>query len=121
VSVCDYKTLPRKVEPQITPFVFHDSVTEPSEGEKLIVGAHRTLTIEITGDCTSREVKFYSVTQDGKKIILEGINSSNHMFGASTLGIDEIWEFDVAGKTAILFEIIKINGGSLTIKGNAVT
>ncbi|TWK19296.1 hypothetical protein CHCC19466_1272 [Bacillus licheniformis] len=43
------------------------------------------------------------------------------MFGASTLGIDEIWEFDVAGKTAILFEISKINGGSLTIKGNAVT
>ncbi|KYC83482.1 hypothetical protein CHCC14809_2196 [Bacillus licheniformis] len=43
------------------------------------------------------------------------------MFGASTLGIDEIWEFDVAGKTAILFEITKINGGSLTIKGNAVT
>ncbi|UJG57279.1 lysozyme [Bacillus paralicheniformis] len=85
------------------------------------MGAHRTLTVEITGDCTSREVKFYSVTQDGKKIILEGINSSNHMFGASTLGIDEIWEFDVAGKTAILFEITKINGGSLTIKGNAVT
>ncbi|MGN9865406.1 hypothetical protein [Bacillus swezeyi] len=64
MSVCDYKTLPRKIEPQVIPFVFHDSVTEPGESAKLIVGSHLTLTVEITGDCTSREVKFFSVTQD---------------------------------------------------------
>ncbi|MED2945346.1 lysozyme [Bacillus swezeyi] len=121
MSVCDYKTMPRKIEPQVTPFTFHDSINEPGDGEKLTVGSHRTLTIEITGDCTSREVKFYAVTQDEKKIVLEGINSSNHMFGASTLGINEIWEFDIAGKTAVLLEVTKINGGSITIKGNAVT
>ncbi|MCU4668630.1 lysozyme [Bacillus paralicheniformis] len=98
MSVCDYKTLPRKVEPQITPFVFHDSVTEPSEGEKLIVGAHRTLTVEITGDCTSREVKFYSVTQDGKKIILEGINSSNHMLVQALLELMKYGSLMLPGK-----------------------
>ncbi|ASB89387.1 lysozyme [Bacillus sonorensis] len=121
MSVCDYKKLPRKIEPLVTPFTFHDSVTEVGEGEKFIVESHRTLTVEITGDCTSREVKFFTVTQNGKKIALEGINTSNHMFGASTLGIDEIWEFDIAGKTAVLLEVTKINGGSITIKGNAVT
>lgn len=107
--------------PDKTSFTFHEAATSPSEGEEFVVGHFRELTVKISGSSTSRELKFFSIDENGEKTELGATNKTDFQLGTGTLNTNENWDIDIAGLYKIIVELISVSGGDVTVKGIAVS
>lgn len=99
---------------------FHDSVSVAGVGAPFIVSAYKTLTIEIYGTSTNREIKFFGIGTSGTKRSIQGVNMASFDMAISTTGSGEFWSFDITGLESIVMELTSVSGGNVTIKGKAV-
>ncbi|WP_079708080.1 hypothetical protein [Paraliobacillus ryukyuensis] len=104
----------------IEDFVFHESSTSPNQGNVLEVGNFKTLTVEIFGGSTTREVEFVCRSISGLNRKLRGINVSDWSDGTSTTGTAEIWQFDITGLRQVYFDLTEVSGDYVAIKGRVV-
>jgi len=102
--------------------VFHDEATVASNGDPLLVGAYKTLTIEIFGTSTGRTVSFYSKGPSGALVPLLGtrISAAPVLMAVSTTGTGETWQFDITGLENVIMDLTAITDNNVSIKGRAV-
>lgn len=67
------------------------------------------------------EVKFWGKSVSGQKLPIRGVKTDDATSALSTLGKAEAWAFDIKGFKEIIMEIISITGGTLSVKGTAVS
>lgn len=99
---------------------FHNAATVASEGIAFLVGAYKTLTVEVYGSSTARTINFYGVSASGIKRALQGINLQSLTFASSTTGTGEIWSFEITGLETVIVEVVSVTGGTVTAKGKVV-
>lgn len=99
---------------------FHKDTTTPKEGNQFNVKHYKSLTLEIHGTSTSREVKFYGKVDSGIKRVISGFRLPNYEQASSTIGTGEVWYFDVTGLSAVLMEVTDVSGGYVYIRGKLV-
>jgi hypothetical protein len=104
---------------------FHNASTEAGNGTPLQVGIFKTLTVEIYGssDNTARTVTFYQKLFNGVLRPLSGIRTDVEAsaLALTTTGIGEVWQFDITGVNQVVMDLTSITGGSVSVKGRAVT
>ena len=102
--------------------IFHTTEATPTNGTSFVVGSYKTLTVEIYGSAnTVRLITFYRKQRNGTLKAIQGINTATYAVATSTTGTDEEWQFDVTGRNEIIMDITSMTGGTITIKGTAVT
>jgi hypothetical protein len=99
---------------------FHDAATAVGEGTAFNVLAYKTLTVEIYGTSTARDIKFYGKSASGVKRPIMGVNLADLSMAISTINNNEIWSFEVTGLQSVIMEITSVSGGNVSIKGKAV-
>ena len=102
--------------------IFHDAVSAAGNGLIYSVAGYKTLTVEIYGTSTGRQVNFMARGPAGVDRPLTGLRISDLdlVTGTSTTGTAEIWQFDIAGLTSILFPIASVTGGNVSVRGRVV-
>ncbi|WP_144561691.1 hypothetical protein [Bacillus mycoides] len=100
--------------------VFHDGVTAVGAGVTFPVESYKTLTIEVYGTSTSREIKFYGIGTSGAKRQITGVNLLDLTMATSTKGTGELWQFEIVGLESVVMELTSVSGGNVTVKGKAV-
>ncbi|MGG0776813.1 phage portal protein [Bacillus rugosus] len=102
-------------------FVFHENADSPGEGVALPVDGAAYLLVEVYGTAETSEVKFWGKSVSGQKLPIRGVKSDDASAASGTLGKAESWAFDIKGFKEIIMEIASITGGTLSIKGTAVS
>jgi hypothetical protein len=104
-------------------FTFHTAATQAANGKEFYVYDFKDLTVEIYGseDNTARTVTFYCKGPSGTLRALKGLKVSDWTSDTSTTGTGEIWQFDITGVNSVVMDLTAITGGSVTVKGRAVT
>lgn len=100
---------------------FHDASAAAADGTAFVVGGYKTLVVEIYGDSASRTIEFKATGPNGAPRSVIGINLGTMASAVNTAGTGELWQFDVTGLASILMDLTAVAGGSVTIKGKAVT
>ena len=100
--------------------IFHDAVSATGNGLIYSVGGYKTLTVEIFGTSTSRQVTFRARGPAGADRPLTGLRLADLVADTSTTGTAEIWQFDITGLTSILFPIASVAGGNASVCGRVV-
>ncbi|MCY7980343.1 phage portal protein [Bacillus inaquosorum] len=102
-------------------FVFHENAESAGEGAVLPVEGAEHLLVEVYGTAETSEVKFWGKSVSGQRLPIRGVKSDDASAACSTLGKAEAWAFDIKGFKEIIMEIASITGGTLSIKGTAVS
>ncbi|MEC5230675.1 phage-like element PBSX protein XepA [Bacillus inaquosorum] len=102
-------------------FVFHENAESTGEGAVLPVDGAEHLLVEVYGTAETSEVKFWGKSVSGQRLPIRGVKSDDASSASSTLGKAEAWAFDIKGFKEIIMEIASITGGTLSIKGTAVS
>ncbi|WP_406621733.1 phage portal protein [Bacillus atrophaeus] len=102
-------------------FVFHENAENAGEGAVLTVGTYKKLLVEIYGTAEKSEVNFWGRSFSGANLPIQGKKTDNGEMSGSTSGKAEAWIFDMTGYKEIVMEIAEISGGSLSVKGTAVS
>ncbi|KAF1681340.1 MULTISPECIES: phage-like element PBSX protein XepA [Bacillus] len=102
-------------------FVFHENAENAGEGAVLSVDGAAHLLVEVYGTAETSEIKFWGKSVSGQKLPIRGVKSDDASSALSTLGKSEAWAFDIKGFKEIIMEIASITGGTLSIKGTAVS
>ncbi|MDP4117667.1 MAG: hypothetical protein Q8873_00540 [Bacillota bacterium] len=108
-------------------FTFHSAATSAADGAAFEVGTFKTLTVDIDGTVTSATVEFKYKGANGVYKSLKGIKLSDWTTATSTAittSAAETWQFDIAGLKTVIMDLSAITpgaGGSITVKGTAVT
>ncbi|MEC0322135.1 phage-like element PBSX protein XepA [Bacillus subtilis] len=111
-----------KVEARKTfDFVFHENAESAGEGAALPVDGAAHLLVEVFGTAEMSEVKFWGKSVSGQKLPIRGVKTDDATSALSTLGKAEAWAFDIKGFKEIIMEIVSITGGTLSVKGTAVS
>ncbi|KXZ12676.1 phage portal protein [Bacillus nakamurai] len=113
--------LPVALHPSQTDFVFHDKAESAGKGAVLSVNGVKQLLVEITGTAESSNVAFWGRSFSGENLPIRGVKTDDGTSSCGTSGTHEAWSFDIAGFKEIVMEITKISGGSLSVKGTAVS
>jgi hypothetical protein len=86
---------------------------------------YKTLTVEIYGteENTARTVTFYCKGASGTLRPLAGtkISAAPLSVAVSTTGTGEVWQFDITGLSEVIMDLTAITGGTVTVKGRAVS
>ncbi|MGG1243625.1 phage portal protein [Bacillus cabrialesii] len=101
--------------------VFHENAESAGEGTALSANGASHLLVEVYGTAETSEVKFWGKSMSGQKLPIRGVKSDDASAACSTLGKAEAWTFDMKGFKEIIMEIASITGGTLSIKGTAVS
>ncbi|RPK07051.1 hypothetical protein BSBH6_00674 [Bacillus subtilis] len=101
--------------------VFHENAESAGEGTALSANGASYLLVEVYGTAETSEVKFWGKSMSGQKLPIRGVKSDDASAACSTLGKAEAWTFDMKGFKEIIMEIASITGGTLSIKGTAVS
>ncbi|MBU2660099.1 phage-like element PBSX protein XepA [Bacillus cabrialesii] len=101
--------------------VFHENAESAGEGTALSANGASHLLVEVYGTAETSEVKFWGKSMSGQKLPIRGVKSDDASAACSTLGKAEAWAFDMKGFKEIIMEIASITGGTLSIKGTAVS
>ncbi|MBY8913827.1 phage portal protein [Bacillus sp. YC2] len=101
--------------------IFHEDAVETGEGNIFSAGTRKKLLVEITGTAESSDVAFWGRAFSGENLPIRGVKSDDGTSSCGTSGTHEAWSFDIAGFKEIVMEITKISGGSLSVKGTAVS
>ncbi|ARV44565.1 phage-like element PBSX protein XepA [Bacillus inaquosorum] len=101
--------------------VFHENAESAGEGTALSANGASHLLVEVYGTAETSEVKFWGKSMSGQKLPIRGVKSDDASAACSTLGKAEAWAFDIKGFKEIIMEIASITGGTLSIKGTAVS
>ncbi|OLQ57906.1 phage portal protein [Bacillus licheniformis] len=101
--------------------VFHENAESAGEGTALSANGASHLLVEVYGTAETSEVKFWGKSMSGQKLPIRGVKSDDASAACSTLGKAETWAFDIKGFKEIIMEIASITGGTLSIKGTAVS
>ncbi|WP_456280132.1 phage portal protein [Bacillus sp. K7] len=102
-------------------FVFHENADSAGEGAALLVNGAEHLLVEVYGTAETSEVKFWGKSLSGQKLPIRGVKSDDASSASGTLGKAEAWAFDIKGFKEIIMEIASITGGSLSVKGTAIS
>ncbi|UPV80426.1 phage-like element PBSX protein XepA [Bacillus rugosus] len=102
-------------------FVFHENAESAGEGAALPVDGAAHLLVEVDGTAEMSEVKFWGKSLSGQKLPIRGVKSDDASAASGTLGKAESWAFEIKGFKEIIMEIASITGGTLSIKGTAVS
>lgn len=102
-------------------FVFHENADTAGEGAALPVEGAAYLLVEVYGTAETSEVKFWGKSVSGQTFPIRGVKSDDASSASSTLGKAEAWAFNIKGFKEIIMEIASITGGTLSIKGTAVS
>lgn len=97
-----------------------NAVSSAGVGTPFVVGAYKTLTIEITGTATTRNITFEGSSISGAYYSIQGVKLTDLSFGTSTTGINEVWSFDVTGLSTFRANLTTVVGGTVSVKGKAV-
>jgi hypothetical protein len=102
---------------------FHDAMAVAGNGNFLEVKYFKTLTVEIYGSAenTARTVTFYGKGPGKTLRAMKGLKVSDWTTGTSTTGTGEIWQFDITGLNQVIMGLTAITGGTVTVKGRAVS
>lgn len=100
---------------------FHESAIIPANGTPFLVGAYKTLTIEIYGTSTTRNIKFYGKSKSGTFRPIQGIRLSDFTLAVTTTTTAEIWQFDITGLDSVTMDLTAVTGGNVSIKGRVVS
>jgi hypothetical protein len=108
---------------EVLDHIFHDAAAAASNGAFLEVKYFKTLTVEIYGSAenTVRTVTFYGKGPSKTLRALKGLKVSDWTSGTSTTGTGEIWQFDITGLNQVIMDLTSITGGTVTVKGRAVS
>lgn len=110
------------VQSHVKEVILQDAATVTGNGTPLDVGSTKTLTIEITGTSTSRTIIFEASSISGTYYQIKGQQlSPSSSYWTQTTGNNEVWQFDVTGLAFFRAKLYAVAGGSVTIKGRAVT
>lgn len=100
--------------------VLQENATAISNGKTFVVGAVKTITIEITGTSTSRTIVFEASSVSGAYYPIQGTKLQDFTLSSQTSGLNELWVFDVTGLMNFRTRISDISGGSVNVRGKAV-
>lgn len=96
--------------------ILHKGTTQPSVGRKVNVQDYRTLSVEISGDSTSRNINFVGVGPGGGLYALPAtLKSLAATEATSTSGTDEVWLIDIEGMIQAYCDITSVSGGSVGV------
>ncbi|MBL3649253.1 MULTISPECIES: phage-like element PBSX protein XepA [unclassified Bacillus (in: firmicutes)] len=101
--------------------VFHENADSAGEGAALPVNGAAHLLVEVYGTAETSEVKFWGKSLSGQKLPIRGVKSDDASSASGTLGKAEAWAFEIKGFKEIIMEIASITGGSLSVKGTAIS
>jgi len=101
--------------------LLQDAVSATGNGTPFVVGAYKTLTLEITGTATSNTVIFEGSSSSGAWYPIQGVKLQDLSLASQTSGKGEVWQFDVTGLVAFRARISAVVGGNLSVKGRAVS
>ena len=102
---------------------FHDVATVAANGAALDVDGFKTLTVEVYGTSTSRNINFLGKGPSGATRSLPGCKMSgdtNFTMATSTTSTGEIWQFDITGLEYVLMDLTAVAGGNVSIKGRVL-
>lgn len=105
---------------KVTDITFHDAVTVAGVGTEFTVGGYKTLTVEIFGTSTSRQITFIGRGPANYGRIISGVNLKDISVATSTTGNNELWQFDITGLLSISMNLESVAGGNVSVKGKAV-
>lgn len=101
--------------------VLQDNATAVGTGAPFVVGAAKTLTLEVTGTATSSTIMFEAASVGGAFYPIQGVKTSNFDMQSQTTGKNEVWSFDVTGQVTFRARVSAIAGGNVSVKGKAVS
>ncbi len=105
----------------VTDIVFQSAVSAIGDGTPLTVSGVKNLTISITGTSTSRTIIFEEGDIDGNYTIIKGARRADLTLATQTTTTAEVWQFEVVGAHTFRTRISAIAGGTVTVKGKAVS
>ena len=100
--------------------IFHDAVSATGNGLIYSVAGYKTLTVEIYGTSTGRQINFMARGPAGADRPITGLRISDLATDTGTTGTAEIWQFDIAGLVSVLCPIASVAGGNVSVRGRVV-
>jgi hypothetical protein len=96
---------------------FHNDATTAQIGNIVSVGSNNTLTIEIFGTATTRNLSFKGISASGVARTIKGVNLGSFATATLTIGINELWQFDITGLDSVSIPLNSVSGGNIYVKG----
>ena len=101
-------------------FHFQDNVTEPNNGNILLINNGTICTFSIEGTATSCTVEFEAQSHDGGKFLpcfCYTLDSSTKVVTQATTLNDVLWQLNVSSIRSFRTRIVSISGGYVNIIG----
>ena len=94
----------------------HKAATSAATGKNVNVREVNKLTLQVFGTSTTHEIDFYGSLNGEDFAPMEGLKVGDTTISASqTVGIDELWEFDVTMIVSFRAVLTSISDGNVSI------
>lgn len=102
---------------------FHNGAAAIGNGGALTVGGYKTVNVKITGNAanTARTLVFEAAGFDGVYEPIQGYRPKDGAMATESNQVGESWQFDVTGFETFRVRLSAITGGTVTVKGKAVS
>lgn len=101
------------------PVALQDNASAIGVGNPFAVGAYKAITVEISGNSTSRTIVFQGMGPSSTPINIMGTKLNDNSSAFQTTGTGELWRFNVTGLTLFQANVTAIAGGTVSVSGTA--
>lgn len=115
--------LPVEMGSRLATVTFHNGAAAAGNGGVLTVGSFKTLNVKITGTAanTARSLIFEAAGFDGVYEPIQAYRPKDAAMASEATALNESWQLDITGFDSFRVRLASITGGTVTVKGKAVS